>query len=495
MPVLRLGSATPAANVQTTLVTANKAYVVSVIAANIGSVSATTDIAVIPFQGTLSSNGIYIVKGLSVGSGQSFETFRFALNQGDVVSVIGSSANISYSVTGAYENAGNQYVTYDLAPPNFPSIGDIWINSLTDATSFWDGTTWNISVSQGPTGPQGNIGPQGFTGAQGPTGATGLTGATGPIGAGLNIKGSYATYAALVAANPTGAIGDAYLVTGALWVWSGTQWVDTGNILGPTGPQGPTGAASTVTGPQGPQGITGPTGPVSTVLGPTGPQGPLGPTGPEGPLGPTGPQGVITGTSPIVYTSGTSTVSFDTDAYETSLIGSTNQSATVVDVASRVGNFSGTPSGSTTYFTFFTPRTTTTVTSISVASASTQTTGQSLVRFGLYTIDGSGNATLVARTASDSTIFSALNTVYTRTFNTTGGFPSSYVLTAGTRYALGVVIVAATVGTVYTAFDNIPAPLSTLAPRMTGLVASTTDLPTTATTYSTSTIGVWGRFS
>lgn len=102
---------------------------------------------------------------------------------------------------------------------------------------------------------------------------------------------------------------------------------------------------------------------------------------------------------------------------------------------------------------------------------------------------------MVARTASDSTIFSALNTVYTRTFNTTGGYPSTYTLVAGTRYALGVVIVAATVGTVYTAFDNIPAPLSTLAPRMTGLVAATSDLPTSATSYSTSTVGIWGRLS
>jgi hypothetical protein len=495
MPVVRLGSSTPAANAQTNLYTADKSYVVSVIAANIGPVTVTTDIAVIPFQGTLSSNGIYIAKGLTVTSGQSFETFRFALNQGDTVTVTGSSANISYSVNGAYENAGNQYVTYDLAPPNFPSVGDIWINALTDATSFWDGTTWNVSVSQGPTGPQGNIGQTGAQGATGLTGATGPTGSTGPIGAGLNILGSYATYAALVAANPTGSIGDAYLVAGALWVWSGTQWINTGNILGPTGPTGPTGAASTVAGPTGPTGNTGPTGPVSTVQGPTGPLGPTGPTGPLGPTGPTGPQGVVTGTSPIVYNSGTSTVSFDTDAYESSLAGSTNQTNAVIDVFPRIGNFTGNPSSETTYFTFFTPRITHAVTSISVVSASTQTTGQSLVRFGLYTVDGSGVSTLVARTASDSTIFSAVNTVYTRAFNTTGGYPSSYTLTAGTRYAIGVVVVAATPGTVYTAFNAIPSALSTLSPRMTGLVASTSDLPTTASSYSASTIGIWGRLS
>jgi hypothetical protein len=492
MPVIRLGNANPLKDIQTTLVTADKRYIVSVIAANKGEVAATCNVAVIPFGETLSSGGIYIVKNLIVAPGQSFETFRFTINVGDVVTVLSSSDNLSYLVNGAYENNGNQYVTYNAAPPPFPSIGDIWISTITDATSFWDGSEWNVSISQGPTGPTGPLGPQGAAGNS-IIGPQGVTGPTGPIGAGLNILGSYATYAALVAAHPTGSIGDAYLISGDLWVWSGTQWLNTGNILGPTGPTGPTGAASTVTGP------TGPTGPVSTapstVTGPTGPTGSTGPTGPLGPTGATGPQGVIAGTSPVVYDAGTSTVSFDTDAYETSLIGSTNQSSTVVDVAPRVGNFTGTPSSATTYFTFFTPRTTTAVTSISVASASTQTTGQSLVRFGLYTIDGSGNATLVARTASDSTIFSALNTVYTRTFNTTGGYPSTYTLVAGTRYALGVVIVAATVGTVYTAFDNIPAPLSTLAPRITGLVAATNDLPTSATTYSTSTVGIWGRLS
>ena len=60
-----------------------------------------------------------------------------------------------------------------------------------------------------------------------------------------------------------------------------------------TGPTGPTGAASTVTGP------TGPTGAASTVTGPTGPTGAAstvtGPTGPTGATGPTGPGSTVTG--------------------------------------------------------------------------------------------------------------------------------------------------------------------------------------------------------
>jgi hypothetical protein len=142
----------------------------------------------------------------------------------------------------------------------------------------------------------------------------------------------------------------------------------------------------------------------------------------------------------------------------------------------------------------FTPQYDLTISSISVASATTQTSGTALVRFGLYTVSGN-TAALVARTASDTTIFSSINTVYNRTLDTTGGYPATYTLTAGTRYALGVLIVASTPGSVYNAFEAPPAALSALAPRITGAYAGQTDLPTSVPSFSSSTIGMWGRFS
>ena len=123
-----------------------------------------------------------------------------------------------------------------------------------------------------PTGAQGNdgdlyldfdnayvYGPKALGNWGSPTdwsnGPTGATGGVGPTGAASTVTG------------PTGA-----------------------SITGPTGPQGSagsTGAASLVTGPTGP-GITGPTGPASTVTGPTGPLG-TGPTGAASTV--TGPAG------------------------------------------------------------------------------------------------------------------------------------------------------------------------------------------------------------
>lgn len=89
----------------------------------------------------------------------------------------------------------------------------------------------------------------------GPMGAQGLTGATGT---GINILGSYPTYAALIAAHPTGNAGDAYLVQGDLYVWDSinTQWDNVGNIEGPQGITGATGAQG-ITGTQGATGTQG----------------------------------------------------------------------------------------------------------------------------------------------------------------------------------------------------------------------------------------------
>ena len=175
-------------------------------------------------------------------------------------------------------------------------------------------------------------------------------------------------------------------------------------------------------------------------------------------------------------------------------LGAVNQSTAAIDVWPRGGNWLGNPTSGTVYFTMFTPQSDVTVSSLTAISATTATSGTSLVRFGIYTTDGV-TATLVARTAADSTIFSSLNTSYNRALSTTGGFPASYTLLAGVRYAFAVIIVASTPGSVYTAFDAPPAALSSLAPRITGAYAGQTDLPTSVPSFSSSTIGVWGRLS
>lgn len=126
----------------------------------------------------------------------------------------------------------------------------------------------------GATGPQGERGPQGATGPQGERGPQGATGPQGPKGdkgeqgTGVTIKGRYDSLSALIAAHPKGNEGDAYMVGVNLYSWSGTEWIDCGNIQGPKGD----------TGDRGPQGLQGPKG----DKGDTGPQGIQGETGAAG---------------------------------------------------------------------------------------------------------------------------------------------------------------------------------------------------------------------
>lgn len=194
--------------------------------------------------------------------------------------------------------------------------------------------------AEGPTGPTGPQGETGATGPQGPQGQQGVQGTVGPIGpkgdqgsagASAVIIGSFGVTKTPDDLPPSGLIpanwdspgnppnqyqmqiGQALVYSespasaplhGHLFNFVGNSaadfdlnnWADCGDIQGPQGPKGDTGAQ----GPQGPKGDTGATGPQGDH-GPTGAQGPTGPRGDtgatgadgaQGPAGPTGPQGI-----------------------------------------------------------------------------------------------------------------------------------------------------------------------------------------------------------
>lgn len=81
----------------------------------------------------------------------------------------------------------------------------------------------------------------------------GPQGPKGETGAALAIKGSFPSLEELQEQHPAGTLGDAYMVGSRLYSWSGSAWVDCGNIKGPKGDQGiqgergPTGPAGTTT--------------------------------------------------------------------------------------------------------------------------------------------------------------------------------------------------------------------------------------------------------
>ena len=354
MAIVRLGAHTPAANSSYVLYNVQTSYLASVIASNTltsTTIATKVDIWVVP-QGVSQTSGYaYITSNLEVGLGQSFETFKFGVNAGDTVFVRSTTAGTSFVIQGMDQN--NEYsinnvpitFTNKIIRGNdniiYPNVGTTAERPAAAEVGYWRyNTDLNYIEFKTPTG---------WAAAMGPTGPSGTQGAQGT---GLSIDGIYSSLLALQTAFPTGSIGDAYLVGTDLYVWSGTSWVLSGGVVGPTGPTGPSGGPTGPTGPQGatgpigisvlsgettpsnaigvdgqfyiatssntlfgpkvsgtwPTGVsivgpTGPTGAASNVTGPTGPTGPSG--GPTGPTGPTGPSGGPTGPTGPTGASGT----------------------------------------------------------------------------------------------------------------------------------------------------------------------------------------------
>lgn len=152
---------------------------------------------------------------------------------------------------------------------------------------------------------------------------------------------------------------------------------------------------------------------------------------------------------------------------------------------------------------FFTAPYNMTCTRLTFVTGGTATASLSLCRFALFTVNETVTdsvtattpvVTMVARTASDTTIGNAQQTIYTRTFNTTGGYPASYDLVAGTRYAAGIIIVGTTGGT-WQAGTVTTGAFMRLPPMVAGIITGLTDAPTAATSVSAGNFMLYGRIS
>jgi hypothetical protein len=126
-------------------------------------------------------------------------------------------------------------------------------------------------------------------------------------------------------------------------------------------------------------------------------------------------------------------------------------------------------------WSFFTPLKTITINRIAFISSSAAS-GLTLARFALFTYDET-TATLVARTDSDTTLFAAANTSYARALSTTGSYPSSYTLTAGTRYGVAVLQTGTTVANLYGCTLGAQV-VSQVLPKMQRYVGGLSDLAT-----------------
>lgn len=177
-----------------------------------------------------------------------------------------------------------------------------------------------------------------------------------------------------------------------------------------------------------------------------------------------------------------------------------NFDTTAIDSIVRGGFSSGTVPNGNLRLTCFTPSASMTVSQITVAvaTAGTDSGGTTVRRFGLYTVGASRAYTLVARTASDATIGNTSSSLNTRSFDTTGGYPSTYNIVAGTTYAIGVLCYN-TGGTfnspTFVGLDQNNAIMATVTPRMMDLVTGQTDVAGNVTGASNTSFAIWSRLS
>jgi hypothetical protein len=111
MPITRLGVVNPQANIDTPLVSFLEPHLVSVIAAN-KSVTASpqtkVSIWVQPANTTIAAQYAYIGFNINLSVGQSFETFRFAVNTGDILYVRSTVSTVSFSCSGIVQSDAGQ---------------------------------------------------------------------------------------------------------------------------------------------------------------------------------------------------------------------------------------------------------------------------------------------------------------------------------------------------------------------------------------------------
>jgi hypothetical protein len=118
MAIIRLGVITPAANTPVQLTAVLNSHLASVVVSNTSSQASPVckvDIYVVPQGAATSADYAYICANLVIGVGQSFETFKVALNPNDSIYVKSTIAGTSFSAFGLLQSE-------DVGPSDLPAV-------------------------------------------------------------------------------------------------------------------------------------------------------------------------------------------------------------------------------------------------------------------------------------------------------------------------------------------------------------------------------------
>lgn len=121
---------------------------------------------------------------------------------------------------------------------------------------------------------------------------------------------------------------------------------------------------------------------------------------------------------------------------------------------------------------YFTSRKSETITQLkAVVGGTAAGATPTLIRYGLYSVDASGNLTLVASTPNDTTLLTITTTPYPKAVSV------PYAVQRGQRYAFGVLVVTGATAPSLLASAVVNSALASASPRRLGNLTGQADLP------------------
>jgi hypothetical protein len=148
MGVRRLAVVNSSANTDTNLYLSTNQLLMSVIATNTSASPSDIRVWVEPNGSSSSAQYVYITYDLDVDPGNSFETFRFAVNEGDLIKIRSSRAGTSFAAYGIVQydiNLGVGISSYSASAPSTPVTGMLWTDSSSnDLLKVYNGTSWVV---------------------------------------------------------------------------------------------------------------------------------------------------------------------------------------------------------------------------------------------------------------------------------------------------------------------------------------------------------------
>lgn len=148
MAITRLALSNPNAATDTLLYTASRDALVSVIATNkSSSASSNIRVWVQPSGSSTPSQYAYIAYDSVVPSLNTLETFRFPVTNGDAIYVRTLNATVSFSLNAIYESNGTSNISVGTSAPASPTIGDVFVNTVTYGVLYWTGSAWVNGVA------------------------------------------------------------------------------------------------------------------------------------------------------------------------------------------------------------------------------------------------------------------------------------------------------------------------------------------------------------